>query len=217
MENRNTDTLCLSSTDAVSSNLNCKTYAGIDVWKFVMSFAVIALHCQSLALGEYSGCINWFITLAVPFFFIVSGFLLASKLEGTDTVSLKRALLYARFKQVSRLFFSWLIVYLPISVYLAVMNNTVWYRAVASYILQVLFYGHSAYAWPLWYVYSMAIVSYLLYKFFYKSHRSRIILAFTFIIAYIVAALVPIISFPSSLCSRALGGGNFYALWNLLV
>jgi hypothetical protein len=206
--------------DIVSSNLDSKTYVGIDVWKFVMSFAVIAIHSQS-PHGEYPGCIKWFITLAVPFFFIVSGFLLASKLEGIDSVGSKRALLYARFKQMSRLFSSWLIIYLPIAVYLAVMNDAVWYRAVASYIIQVLFYGQSAYAWPLWYVYSMAIVSYLIYKFFYKSQKARIFLAFTFVIASIVSALdfipnLPIVGFPHSLCSRALGG-DFYALRNILV
>jgi hypothetical protein len=194
--------------------LNRKIYAGIDVWKFVMAFAVIAIHSrnQVYTFGQYSDCVDWFISLAVPFFFIVSGFLLAQKLEKFESVSEKRAVLLARSKQMFRLYISWLIVYLPIAIYFATINGTIWYRAIASYIAQALFYGQSSYAWPLWYIYSMTIVCFILYRFFYKSNKSRIILAVTFIGAALVADWdfipnVPVIGVPNSLCSRALGGG----------
>jgi peptidoglycan/LPS O-acetylase OafA/YrhL len=207
----------------MNSTLNRKTYVGIDIWKFIMAFAVVAIHSrnQTYAFGQYSECVTWFISLAVPFFFIVSGFLLAQKLEKIDDVSEKRAVLLARSKQMCRLYISWLIVYLPITVYLTLENGKVWYKAIASYLSQALFYGQSAYAWPLWYIYSMAIVCYLLYKFFYKSHKSRIFLVVSFVGAAIVVASnfipnIPVIGIPNSLCSRALGG-VFDARRNVLI
>jgi peptidoglycan/LPS O-acetylase OafA/YrhL len=198
----------------MNSSLNRKTYAGLDVWKFIMAFAVIAIHSRNktYTFGQYSECITWFISLAVPFFFIVSGFLLAQKLDKLDDVNQKRAVFLARSKQMCRLYISWLIVYLPIAIYFAAINDAVWYKAIVSYISQVLFYGQSAYAWPLWYIYSMAIVCYLFYKFFYKSQRSRFILSTTFVIAALIASFesipnLPVICISKSLCSRALGGG----------
>jgi peptidoglycan/LPS O-acetylase OafA/YrhL len=197
----------------MDSTLSRKTYAGLDVWKFIMAFAVIVIHSQNqkYTFGQYSECVTWFISLAVPFFFIVSGFLLAQKLETIDNVGKKRAVLLTRSKQMCRLYTSWLIVYLPITIYLTLGNEMIWYKAIAAYISQILFYGQSAYAWQLWYIYSMAIVCSLLYKFFYKSKKSRVVLAVTFVGATLVSTMnfipnVPVIGIPNSLCSRALGG-----------
>jgi hypothetical protein len=198
----------------MNSTMNRKTYAGIDVWKFIMAFAVIAIHSrgQAYTFGQYSECITWIISLAVPFFFIVSGFLLAQKLDKLDDVDEKRDVFLARSKQMCRLYISWLIVYLPIAIYVAVINDAVWYKAIPYYISQVLFYGQSAYAWPLWYIYSMSIVCYLIYKFFYKSRRLRVILSTIFFVAALIASFksipnLPVIGFPNTLCSRSLGGG----------
>lgn len=197
----------------MNSTLVSKTYAGLDVWKFVMAFAVITIHSRTekYAFGVYPDYISWFISLAVPFFFIVSGFLLAQKLHKLNSINEKKNLLLSRSKQMFKLFASWLMVYFPIYIYCAITNDKPWYKDIVIYFQKVIFFGESDFAWPLWYIYSMAIVCYLLYLFFYKSNKSRIVLAVTFFSAALAVSLgilpqMPHIGVPNSLCDRVLGG-----------
>lgn len=63
-------------------------YPGVDLMKYVMALAVIAIHNSALLKTlDYPEVFAWLIRLTVPFFFIISGFFLASKLERVDDVS----------------------------------------------------------------------------------------------------------------------------------
>ena len=61
-----------------------KTYTTIDLWKFIFAFAVISLHANPFA--SLSPTLNWYIEslftrLAVPFFYVTSGFFISLKLK----------------------------------------------------------------------------------------------------------------------------------------
>ena len=90
-----------------------------DVIKLIMAFAVVAIHVRAV-YGDahgYSPAFNWFIELAVPYFFIVSGYLIGNKLDRMATVDEKRAALRSRSGKCLRMFVLWLIIYLPIQIY----------------------------------------------------------------------------------------------------
>lgn len=78
------------------------TYAGLNIGKFIMAFVVVAIHSRNAtySYGQYPSIILWLTTLAVPFFFVTSGFLLARKLEKFSSVSEKENVLLDRSKQM---------------------------------------------------------------------------------------------------------------------
>lgn len=62
----------------INMNLN-----GIDLFKFLFSFAVVAIHAHLLdgLEGNFVAALRIVENLAVPFFFIVSGFFLGGKIS----------------------------------------------------------------------------------------------------------------------------------------
>lgn len=96
-----------------------KDFKGIDITKFVMSFAVIAIHAPEFLWPEnrtYPFLIDWIIRLAVPFFFISSGFLVQKKIILLDK-SLQKRYLRSRSIKLFRIWSLWLLIYLPLSIW----------------------------------------------------------------------------------------------------
>jgi peptidoglycan/LPS O-acetylase OafA/YrhL len=166
-----------------------KDIAAIDVIKFIMAFAVIAIH--SRVSGLYGGnvwptAIGYIISLAVPFFFIVSGLLLSYKIDAQN-FTIKETQKYIRRRSfvLFRIFICWLIIYLPIAIYSYSKDGTPFLTAVVGYLYKAVMSGHSLWACQLWFVYSMIWVL-LLYSFIRLSNRSLIALALLFIIISMV-------------------------------
>lgn len=97
-----------------------KQFAGIDLVKFLMALAVVAIHVQAIyvalplritdfAAQSFSRDFKWFIELAVPFFFMSTGYLLATRRPDASAV-------VRRCIKLARLYGSWLLIYLPLSV-----------------------------------------------------------------------------------------------------
>jgi surface polysaccharide O-acyltransferase-like enzyme len=146
------------------------SFAGIDWIKFLMAFTVIAIHSkqQQYTIGDYPTVVNRFCSIAVPFFSTVSGFLMARKLAGITDTAEKQTVLRNRSLQLFRLCGYWLLIYLPIAVYcLLVLKGMVWWKAAGSYVANLFLSGSSAYAWPLWFIYSMAIVCFIYSKWLF--------------------------------------------------
>lgn len=205
-----------------------KNYQCIDLFKYIMAMAVVAIHIFAMnTIVECPSFIRWFIRLAVPFFFIVSGFLMAVKLGKCDTIDLKKTLLKNRAIRLFRIFFLWLIIYIPLSIYAYVRNgNDNIIHIIASYAKSVIFYGESPYSWPLWYIYSMAIVC-LLLSFSIKKSGGVIVLLLLSVISYMSNYLAAysewgihhIVAIVKMLVGRTLGGGIYilagWYLYNL--
>lgn len=183
----------------------------IDVIKFIMAFGVVAIHSAACLNQEYVSIFQWFIRCAVPFFFITSGFLLERKLEKSDEVF---SVCLDRSKKLLRLFGIWLLIYLPITIFIDTVNDKSFFEDLVRYIYSVLLFGESEYSWPLWFIYSSAIVV-LIYGFCRKQrvHIMAVFLVFTVIsvFAHYIAKQSDMgyVGFlTKSLCSRLFGGGS---------
>ena len=103
-------------------NVRCKCVIGgdnkaLDLMKFIMAYAVVLLHCH--AFIDNNELVDFFVTdvltrIAVPFFFICSGWLLFRKMPvGEIDFSRIRKSLNRLFK----MYFWWTIIYIPLICY----------------------------------------------------------------------------------------------------
>ena len=75
-----------------------RTYKGIEIFRVVAAFLVVAIHTSPLA--GYSGTADFVFTrviarVAVPFFFMVTGYFVLSKGTGVRRFLKKTAIIYA--------------------------------------------------------------------------------------------------------------------------
>lgn len=142
-------------------------YNGLDLVKFFMAICIVILHSFAAKDGhplldfEISQCFTRF---AVPFFFITSGFLLFRKMPlAQGKLDVERIIHY--LCHIFRLYFSWLILYMPIFIILIVHDN----KDVAHAALRLfrdLTIGGSF--WQLWYlkglIVAVIIITLLLWR-----------------------------------------------------
>ena len=192
---------------------------GVDLYKFIMAMGVVAIHIASAdcTYGYWSAGIEWFIRLAVPFFFISSGYLIAIKMP-VEAVE-KEKYLRKRTKKVLKLFVYWIIIYLPVSIYFYARNGYSILYDISRYIGQLLVLGESKYAYPLWYLYSLSIVLFIYsvaVRWKNVENKLWVLYASIIFINWISASDIigsdigaKILSILSLCTSRTLGGGVY--------
>lgn len=148
----------LSSTPDIL--LPKKQLQGVDIFKYIMALGVVAIHvtADKCTGTEFPKLFMWFIQLAVPFFFITSGFLLGREITHSP-VSQRRPLLKIRCYKICKLFFLWILIYIPISLLCFPYGHKPIYRLFLSIIGNILINGEILYAWPLWFLYSLLLTS----------------------------------------------------------
>lgn len=201
-----------------SAILNRPVFQGVDYVKFIMALCVVAIHVDSAScvLTHWSPCVVWLIRLAVPFFFISSGFLLARKLEKLSESAERRKAVFRRAVRIFRIFACWLMIYLPITIYLDINDGRTLAYDIVGYIGRVVISGDSEYAYPLWFLYSMAIVL-TIYGVFYKFRHIEWLLWFVFALILAANTLQPwedswnnsLLGLFNMLTRRTLGGGVY--------
>lgn len=191
-----------------------------------MSLCVVAIHVASgSCIGiTFPYMFSWFIRLAVPFFFVTSGFLLARELSCKEDYE-KESFLKVRTGKILKLFSLWLLIYLPISLICFPYGEKPLYKLVTSIIANVLIRGEIRYAWPLWFLYSLLLTTAGLW-FTSRSRISRILFLIIVCLFYIsgqILTLVETTNLPlylQYLCKllpiRAIGGGG-YLLCGILI
>lgn len=130
---------------------------GIDLFKLIMSICVVAIHTHPL-----NGCENKtiqlvyhnIVSLAVPFFFIASGFLLSSKMEENSSLEKSSIVVKSYLKRMIRLYIFWMAVYFPLDVFGMLMDGYSAAAAIKRYIRDYVFVGAGFYSWSLWYLLS---------------------------------------------------------------
>lgn len=202
-----------------------KQYNGINIIKFIMAFAVIAIHVQSnLMHGNlFPIAVRWVLGFAVPFFFISSGFLIYNRIKINNSLSefeTKKYLL-KKTKSFLIIFVYWLLIYLPFSIIHFNRESFSILKSITYYFGSLFINGMSYLAWPLWYVYSSAICFYILSKFKISQRNLWCLLLFGLIIMYIGDIFInksttPLSFIISGLCNRALGGLSYIVLGLLL-
>ena len=145
-----------------------KTYNAIDLTKFLCSILVVMIHI--MPLGEYSNSSivngfnfvikNYLARIAVPFFFVASGFFLYSKttLSNFDVKFTKKYVL-----KLLKLYVIWTVIYLPLIIKGIVGNKDGIFYGVLSFIKNFIFTGSFV---QLWYLpatmFAVILVSWLL-------------------------------------------------------
>ena len=129
----------------------------LDLCKFIMAFAVIAIHtdpladCSNTAMSRIG---YLFLSMAVPFFFLTSGYLLAKKMQypfsGLENLSKIRRYM----TKILKMYLIWTLLYLPMALWHLVATGKTLHRAILLYIQGFFFVGQQYNSWPLWYLLS---------------------------------------------------------------
>ena len=146
-----------------------KKYNAIDLTKFIMAIFVVALHVEPLKGMQgtfFYQIYNTIARMAVPFFFITSGYLLFYKMtEDYNTKDNMEIIKRYIFKMI-KLYIIWSIIYLPLAVYKYIQNGNGAVKSSISYIRNFFFVGEHYFSWQLWYllstVYGAVFISFLL-------------------------------------------------------
>ena len=119
---------------------------GIDLVKVLMAFVVVSIHTTTwplLGIRE----------VAVPYFFIVSGFFLFGKMTGDREEDLTAIRTWTL--KILKLYLIWTAIYLPFTVFGWLQDGLDWKQALMLFARNLVFVGENFMSWPLWYLLSM--------------------------------------------------------------
>ena len=158
-----------------------------------MSICVVAIHTQPFENCSNPIILNVYqnvVSLAVPFFFIASGFLLSTKLKWPCNSDEDIKTIKAYTIRITKLYLLWSLIYLPLAVYAYVYldeNSRSFMRHVISYIRGLLLVGQHYNSWILWYllsvIYALIMIIFLLKKRF-SLYRIAFIGVIIFFVSY---------------------------------
>ncbi|NLV17357.1 MAG: serine racemase VanT catalytic subunit [Syntrophomonadaceae bacterium] len=128
------------------TNLSKKEYAGINYFRLIAAFLVVAIHTSPLT--ELSGTADFALTrifgrVAVPFFFMASGFFLFSK---TEAGKLPPGKLAVFLKKTTVLYAIAILLYLPLNIY---AGKTEEWRYFPNLLKDIVFDGTVYHLWYL--------------------------------------------------------------------
>ena len=127
----------------------------LDYVKLVAAFLVVALHTHPLyPLDEQSvlfRLLKALADIAVPFFFMSSGYMLFSACRDGDDQERARYI-KAYIKRIARQYCIWSLIYLPISVYGYLSGGASIPGMTVSLIRNLLLVGQNFCSWQLWYL-----------------------------------------------------------------
>lgn len=140
-----------------------KQYAAVDIAKYVSALLVVCIH--TFPFIDINQTFNtYFIQtvcrLAVPFFFMISGFFLFRKMrhEEEDKELLKKYIF-----RLLRLYAIWTVIYLPYTIYNYVQAQSGW-LGIFSYLRDLLFNGSYYHLWFLPALMTGTLIVYWLYQ-----------------------------------------------------
>lgn len=146
------------------------TYAGLDVMKFIMALCVVMIHVIAFNPGWTPGpVVEYMILLAVPFFFVASGFLLQHKIYRVGQENSAQVVSgYA--KRIWKMYVCWIIIYLPLSMIGKAweVESHTWGQYVFIQMRSALMLGEVSYSYPTWFLYSLGFAVAFLYVFIKK-------------------------------------------------
>lgn len=169
-----------------------KNYNSLDLFKFIMAVFVVCIH--TFPWGKFSDNIivdifDMLTTIAVPFFFLTSGFILARKFKDSYASETNQRIVFNRFKQMVKMYLIWTAVYLPLGIYDYVRNDYSFFYSIAITLRKIAFRGENFNSWMLWYllstIYALLFV-WVTMKLKCKSRYLPVFSAFFFILISII-------------------------------
>lgn len=180
-------------------NNNYDNNNSIDIVKLIMAIFVIAIHTMPLynINNEYIKIITESIfRIAVPFFFITSGYLIGNRLKSKNK---KEKLEYIKnsISKNIKLYLLWSIIYLPINLIEYFTNNESIVFNILHYIRGLFFIGEHYNSWMLWFLLSI-IYTLILFYIIIKLDLSKNSICFLYIIAFFLHFILDYISINGS-------------------
>lgn len=142
-----------------------RKYNSIDLMKIIMSICVVAIHTEPLNNCTNKWALNIFdsvVRMAVPFFFVVSGFLLASKFDDDFSSDHNIDIVKKTLIRIMKLYVLWTIIYLPMTMVHFLLEKKSILHNFVDFIRGFIFIGQQYNSWPLWYllstIYSLCLI-----------------------------------------------------------
>ncbi len=132
-------------------------YNGIDLFKPIMALFVIAIHIIPHIIyspGRVYWGVEHLIQMAVPFFFLATGFLMAEKLKSLSGQEEKERAVKRYIGKTTLMYLGWTLIYLPFVFDEAIKNQFRISYALRRFFIQLFFRGDHAYSYVLWYLLS---------------------------------------------------------------
>ena len=151
------------------NNMSFTNYNAIDLARFICAIMVVSIHVVPFGLNDSGICVllnngikNYFARIAVPFFFVASGFFLYRK-SGYNDFSIEVTKKYVL--KLLRLYIIWSIIYFPLKIEDIVYNESGIVHGVLSYVRHIIFTGSYD---QLWYlpatIFAVILISFLISK-----------------------------------------------------
>lgn len=164
-------------------------YNNIDLFKFIFAIVIVMIHTRPfLDISEHT---SWFFNntvanLAVPFFFVTSGFLLFGKLVESDNDSRNR-IVKKYLVHILRMYLIWCIIWIPWKAlnYYNVGSFTI--VDFVKYIRDIIFVSGGD---ALWYLPALATAVGIVYLLRYKVKISKESILLLSLMLYIVGCLI---------------------------
>lgn len=173
-----------------------KEFKGIDIAKFVMAVLVVAIHTHPFERVDNPAFIKiWdvIVSVAVPYFFIASGFFLFKKVDKEPDQSSRLIQIASYGKRIARLYVYWTIIFLPITIWKFVNNDEPFYKDVLLFLRGFFLFGENHFSYPLWYLLSMIYSLVLIYILVGRNHKIKsflIISIFLFAISILIDTII---------------------------
>jgi hypothetical protein len=132
-----------------------------------MSILVVAIHTKPLSFIHsifLDKLMDVLTSVAVPYFFIASGYFLFRRWDEMNRNDLSQRLL-KYLKRIIGLYIIWTIIYVPFTIYGFVINNMTLQQSISSFARGFLFVGENYYSWPLWYLLALIVSVFIIYVF----------------------------------------------------
>ena len=142
-----------------------KEFNVLDIMKYVMAIIVVAIHTRpeySFESETVRALFESVYSIAVPYFFIASGFLLFRKII-FPLNSEGEARILAYIKRIFKLYVIWTIIYLPFTFYGFYKDSVSPLKSIIIFIRNVAFVGENFMSWPLWYLLALIIAVCIIY------------------------------------------------------
>lgn len=137
-------------------------FPNVDYMKLLMACFVIGIHTwlSSTFQNEVATKIlNLLFSIAVPYFFICSGFFL---FRNNGKVNIRhRMIQYA--KSITSMYVIWTLIYLPFTIYSYYTDGLSLKQGILAFIRGFFFIGEHSYSWPLWYLLALITAVVLIY------------------------------------------------------
>lgn len=142
--------------------IKTKEFSCVDYMKLLMACCVIGIHTNlSCAFLNTTAkeIVNLLFSMAVPYFFICSGFFLFRNDKKADINY--RIIHYV--KGILFMYMIWTFIYLPFTVYSYCIDGLNFRQSFLAFVRGFLFIGEHTYSWPLWYLLALITAIVLIY------------------------------------------------------